>query len=258
MLLLVDNKTILFNPTHNFMNARFSEIRNTEIFAIDGSIGRVVDLLVEDDQWQVRYLVVAVNEEHSARSKRILISPAAIASSDLEIPAIKTVLDSQHINKSPLLDDNQSVSRQHELALVEHYGWPIYWFGRAVLPPQGLDALAGGDPSLSVSENGSGNLRSANEICGYAIRSRSGSAGVMNDLVINLKEWSVDHGVAESSTWLPSESSMFSTNHIDSVDWSKREITVDLSQEVLAPEAVETFDFSLPMQLGHPQRPAMG
>ena len=239
------------------MNARFSEIKNTEIFAVDGPIGTVVDLLVEDGHWMIRYLVVELNSSVTSHSSRVLISPAAIAEADLESRTIKTVLESHRVKNSPTLDDNQSVSRQHELALVEHYGWPIYWFGRTFLPPQELDALAGGDQSLLVNESASVSLRSAREICGYRILSRNGNAGVMNDLVINLQKWSVVNGVAESSTWLPSASSMFSTRHIQSVDWSSREITVDLSREVLIAEPVATHAFSQSMQAAV-QRPAMG
>ena len=248
-------------PQCSSMNARFSEIRNSKLFANDELVGDVVDLLVEDEHWMVRYLVVEICNSESESSKRVLISTAAIADCDLEACVFKTVLDSQHVKDSPILDDKQSVSRQHEQALVEHYGWPMYWIGSAVLPPQQLDALAGDEPSLFVDETTHVNLRSASEICGYSIRSRNGSAGVMNDLVVNTQRWSVSHGVAEASSWLPSESSMFSTNHIESVDWSNREVNVDLSREVLLPEptAIESFSQSLQTrQLGIAQRSSMG
>ena len=42
------------------MNARFSEIKNVELFATDQSIGKVVDLLIEDKNWKVRYLVIDI------------------------------------------------------------------------------------------------------------------------------------------------------------------------------------------------------
>ena len=140
------------------------------------------------------------------------------------------------MNLVPDLDDQQPISRQHEVALAEHYGWPVYWLGKTVLHPQTLNRLAS-EPDLSNQSNGISNLRSATEICGYQIRSRSGKAGVMNDMVINLRKWRVDNGVADSSSWLPLESSMFQTRHIESVNWASREITVDLSREALLPNS---------------------
>ena len=218
------------------MNARFSEIKNLNLLASDGPIGEVVDLLIDDDHWMVRYLVVSVAAATNTQSKLVLISPAAISNADLEEGVITTQLNSQRVMFSPSLDDAQSISRQHELALVEHYGWPAYWLGQTFLRPQTLDRLAG-DAGSAEEENEDSNLRSADELCGYLICSRSGRAGVMNDLVINLRNWRVDNGVANSSTWLPRESSMFRTSHIETIDWSTREITVDLSREALLPAA---------------------
>ena len=218
------------------MNARFLELKNTHLQTSDGRIGEVVDLLIDDKHWIVRYFVVTLEDSADTNSERVLISPASISDIDLEDRVLVTTLDSDRVQSSPSLDSQQPISRQHELALANHYGWPMYWLGQTMLHPQTLDRLAG-DTDLENVEDSDSNLRSATEICGYQIRSRSGKAGVMNDLVINLRNWRVDNGVAESSSWLPLESSMFLTSHIESVNWSKREITVDLSREALLPFA---------------------
>ena len=230
------------------MNARFSELKNNELHSVSGAIGKVVDLLIEDEHWKVRYLVVEVYGDFDSQSKKVLISPTAILDLDFEDNVITTELDAKRVKTSPLIDEAQPISRQHEEALVEHYGWPVYWLGRTIMPAQQLDALASNDDALKVEESAAANLRSAAEICGYRIRSKNGNAGTMNDLVINLEKWSVDNGVAESSTWLPKESSMFWMSHVDSVDWSKREITVDLSREALLPQPARKLDSSPMLQ----------
>ena len=66
----------------------------------------------------------------------------------------------------------------------------------------------------------------------------------MNDLVVNTRTWNVINAVAESSTWLPLESSMFSTKHVQTVNWSQREITVDLSREALVPQSFSNASFT--------------
>ena len=237
------------------MNARFSEIRNVELHAVDGLIGNVVDLLIEDKNWMVRYLVVAVVDGESQHSKQVLVSPAAIAEVRVDDCVIVTSLDSQSIKSSPTLDAAKPVSRQHELALVDHYGWPIYWLGQTILPPQTLERMTS-EVDLPAEKAGDSNLRSAAEICGYRIQSRNGAAGIMDDLVVNLRLWRVVNGVAESSTWLPVESSMFSTMHIQSVDWSQREITVDLSQEALLPQGQLLGQFANARQFAAFRHPA--
>ena len=218
------------------MNARFSATKNLSLHASDGPIGKVVDMLVDDSHWMVRYLVVSLPNNETGESSQVLISPEAVSEIDFQTRTVTTTLDSERIKCSPSLDNAKSVSRQHELALADHYGWSLYWVGQAILSPQTLGRLVS-DVDLDAKDNESSNLRSAAEICGYQIRSRNGAAGVMNDLVINTRLWRVVNGVAESSTWLPSESSMFLTSHIESVNWPKREITVDLSREALLPSA---------------------
>jgi hypothetical protein len=202
--------------------------------SIDGVIGKTSDLLISDDNWTVRYL--AVDVRNTLPTRRVLISTAAIQGCDLSRHMIATTLDSRQVLSSPRFDDNQPVSRQYEEALVEHYGWPIYWLGRAVqLSPQTLEELADDGATQFVNENESANLRSANEICGYQVMANNGEAGYMKDLVINVDSWTVDYATAEPSSWLPSESSMFSTQHIQNIEWSERRILVDLRKQGLEP-----------------------
>ena len=82
------------------MNARFSELKNLNLYAADGPIGKVVDILVDDNLWIVRYLVVDLT---GAEAKRVLISPAAISNVDLDDGIISTQLDSHRVESSPRL-----------------------------------------------------------------------------------------------------------------------------------------------------------
>jgi hypothetical protein len=122
------------------MRKRFSDIRNTELFSADDmglrSIGRVIDLLIEDESWNVRYLVVSTD---SPLSRTVLISPSAIHTFDFESHSMVTTLTAQQIVESPLIDSDQPISREYEQALVDYYGWPIYWFGRTFVKAQVLE-----------------------------------------------------------------------------------------------------------------------
>ena len=185
------------------MTARFSEIRRTEVFATDGLFGKTIDLMIDENSWTVRYIVVKILDGQQTNSKAILIPTETISNFDFESGIIETQLDSSSIlNNSPL------------------------------------------NPEFLLKERSSSSFRSAAEICDFQIRSTNGKAGTMSDLVINLQEWRVENGVAESNTWLPNASSMFSTNHIDSVDLSNREIIVDLSEEGLTHQLMAFLDSS--------------
>lgn len=218
------------------MRKRFSAITGLKLFTTgDGglqAIGHVTDLLIEDGSWNVRYLVV---QTKAPLSRRVLISPSAIDRVNFEDRSITATLSVEQVVESPLLDDDKSVSRQYEQALVDYYGWPIYWFGRQIMKAQTLESIAADSATDGVEESYDSNLRSAAEICGYSIESQNGPAGVMEDIVIHLQAWTVDFSTADTSSWLASESSMFSTERITEVNWSSRQIHVDLRQEVLQP-----------------------
>ncbi len=220
------------------MRKRFSDIKNLKLFTAGDSslrpVGEVIDLLIEDGTWNVRYLVVSTDVP---LCRHVLISPAAIRTLDFKSKSIATMLTTQQVVDSPSTDSDRPISRQYEQALVDYYGWPIYWLGRAVLKPQTLEAAASGDFADSVDETKESNLRSASEICGYQIQSHQGPVGVMNDLVVQVNSWMVDHATAESTTWLSNESSMFSTSRIQQVNWSNRNVKVDLSEPSIEPAA---------------------
>lgn len=218
------------------MRKRFSDIKDTRLFTADdmslNPVGRIDDLLVEDVGWDIRYLVVTTD---APLARRVLISPAAIQSFDFDSRSMGTQLTAQQIVESPPVDSDQPISREYEQALVDYYGWPIYWFGRAFVKPQTLDTIAADEATESVDETTSANLRSANEICGYQIESNQGPAGRVEDLVVHVDSWRIDHAKAHPNSWLPMESSMFSTRWISRIDWGNRTVHVDLRKPLLQP-----------------------
>jgi hypothetical protein len=213
------------------MRMRFQEIRDSRLVAHDGVVGKVDDLLIEDGSWTVRYLAVRIGQSHPKH--QMLISTAAINELDIESDMISTILTSEQIVNGPSLDDHQPISRQYEERLVEHFGWPNYWLGRTVhVSPQALAWAAGADVTSDVNEDQSANLRSVAEICGYRIVASDGQAGRMNDLMVNSRTWMIDYATAMPNAWLTTEDSVFSTHHIDRIEWKNRTVFVDFRQQV--------------------------
>lgn len=210
------------------MLRRFSEFKNMRLRASHQQLGNVVDLLIEDDHWYVRYLVVAIDNMLPSKRK-ILISPAAIEGLDPDKNVVACSLNSQQVVDSPPIDLDQPVSRQYEKALVDYYGWPIYWLGRIVHgSSQAMERMADESVTTFVKEDDSSNLRSAAEICGYQIHSCKGKAGHLKDLVIQTSTWMVEYATADPSSRLPHECGIFSARTIENVDWANKRIDVKL------------------------------
>ncbi len=95
--------------------------------ATDGEIGKVKDFYFDDVTWTIRYLVVETGNWLSNR--KVLISPEALLQVDWANETFPVNLTKEQIKKSPDVDTDQPVSRQHEMELYTHYPWTNYWGG---------------------------------------------------------------------------------------------------------------------------------
>jgi hypothetical protein len=209
------------------MLRRFSDFQNMRLRADDRQVGRISDLLIEDNLWYVRYLVVSVDNTN----RKVLISPCVIEDIDPDRNLVACALTSQRVIESPPVDLDQPISRQYEKALVNFYGWPIYWLGRLVHSSrQAMERLANNSTDSFVNKNGSNSqLRSAAELCRYQILSNSGNAGYLKDLVVQTATWRVEYATAVPNSWLPKEDGLVSSRWIKQVDWTKKRVDIDLS-----------------------------
>lgn len=198
----------------------------------DIPIGYVRDLLIEDGVWVVRYVVVDLISILPNRS--FLISPFAVRHFDFSRKALLTNLTSDQVLKSDPENQHESISRLHEKALVEYYGWPLYWLGRAAqFSPQTLERMANGDLPKAVEEQSSSKLRSAAELCGYRINANDESIGLIHDLEIDEETWNLKSITSADHTCQPDSYFVSKTEQIEKVDWSNRKLTLNVPKAIL-------------------------
>jgi uncharacterized protein YrrD len=95
------------------------------IEATDGEIGHVVDLLIDDQTWAVRYLVVSTRNWWPG--KHVLISPSWISRVSWSESKVFVKLSQETIGQSPEFTDLSALNRDYELKLHGHYGRAGYW-----------------------------------------------------------------------------------------------------------------------------------
>jgi hypothetical protein len=93
--------------------------------AIDGDAGKIVDFYFDDDDWNVRYLVIETGD--LLLSERILISSLAIMEPDHRNRICPVSVTIDKILRSPEINTDLPLSRQFEMALRRYYEWPVYW-----------------------------------------------------------------------------------------------------------------------------------
>jgi hypothetical protein len=244
-------------------NAR--DLEQLEVHASDGAIGHVRDLFFDDQRWQVRYIVVGTGSWMEGRE--VLISPAAVRRvGGGERPHVLEVgLTRQQVERSPAVNTQQPVSREHEAALIQYYQWPMYW-AAAGMPDAGLGLpiapLAMSAPLPAIADRSAGavaeavqedyHLRSVRAVRNHHIEARDGGVGHVEDFLVEDTDWSVRALVIDTRNWWPGKQVLIAPDWIDRVGWVEARVFVGLPREAI--KSSPEFDRTAPIAPGYLDR----
>jgi hypothetical protein len=103
------------------------------IEAIDGAIGHAEDFQVDDQAWEIRYLIVDTRKWWSGA--HVLVSPFAIQGFDWADHRIRVSLTQAHVRASPPWNPANTPELPYEAELHHHYGWHGYGWDTATEVP---------------------------------------------------------------------------------------------------------------------------
>ncbi|MCF8211571.1 MAG: PRC-barrel domain-containing protein [Rhodoferax sp.] len=95
------------------------------IHASDGDIGHVQGMLVDEDTWALRYLVVDTSNWWGGH--RVLIAPNWIDNISWVDSKVFLNLTQQAVKSSPAFDSTAELNRTLEMDLHQHYQRSAYW-----------------------------------------------------------------------------------------------------------------------------------
>jgi sporulation protein YlmC with PRC-barrel domain len=239
------------------------ELLGLDVNTTDGEdIGKVDDLIFDDREWRVRYLVVDVGNFLSER--QVLISPEAGRQLDFENGALLVNLTRKQVEESPEIDTRKPLTQQRLVELHSHYGWgdvPVYG---AVVPPgagAGTTADAGGTAGIGWfgvpvlggwgpmrdSEEAKGeeilrergpsdtdaiSLHGMDEVLSYRIRATDTFIGGVGDWLID-EDWFIRYLVVDTRRWLPSRDVLVPVAAVSDIDPFDSEVHVKLHSETI-------------------------
>lgn len=108
---------------HHLRSAK--AVRGYHIHAIDGTIGHVTDLLVDEASWSIRYLVVRTGNWWLGHD--VLLTPQWIGSVSWEEQSMTVDLTRDALKRAPCYDRALPLTRDMEAAVHRHYERPAYW-----------------------------------------------------------------------------------------------------------------------------------
>ena len=226
------------------MLRRLNQLRGFKIAATDDTIGSVDDFYFDDSTWTVRYVVVDTGPWILGR--QVLIPAAAIETVDWEAQLISVPLTKEQVKNSPDVSLEQPVSRQHEIALHEHYGWPGYWYESPIMttsmggmyavpatpvPVEVADALPEEEKMEALAQQGDPHLRSVREVSGYYIQATDDSIGHVEDFFAEENDWRIRYLLVDTRNWLPGRQVLIGADWIDRIDWAENEVFVKVNRE---------------------------
>ncbi len=103
------------------------------IEASDGEIGHVQGLLVDEESWAIRYMVVSTSNWWLGHD--VLVAPQWIKRVNWAEQTVAVDLTRDALKQAPWYDPAVPLSREMELAVYKHYGRAGYWTGGSGASP---------------------------------------------------------------------------------------------------------------------------
>jgi hypothetical protein len=195
----------------------------------------VVNFLVDDERWIVRYLVVQAGGSHG---RMVLISPVSFRQADWSTQRFNLALTMDKVKDSPHIDVDKPVSRQHERDYFRYYGYPYYWgysglWGMGAYPALLAQGRWNDGPDEPAGEPNDEHLRSAREIRGYHIQGSDGAIGHVEDFIVDDESWEIHYLVIDTSNWWIGKKVLVAPQWASSVSWAEKKVHVELSRQAI-------------------------
>ena len=112
-----------------------SAVIGYHIHATDGEIGHVQGMLIDEDTWAIRYIVV--NTSNWWFGHQVLIAPQWIKDVSWRDKRVSVDLTRASVKDAPPYDATAELNRDRESGLYQHYRRPGYWTDAPVIPESG-------------------------------------------------------------------------------------------------------------------------
>ena len=99
-----------------------SEVRGCEVHGSDDGVGTISDLVVDDESWEIRYLVVDTNRWRFG--KKALVAPEWVTQARWDEKRVDLSLARHAVTDSPPWDACVAIHREYETRLYDYYGRP--------------------------------------------------------------------------------------------------------------------------------------
>lgn len=196
------------------MLVKTSVIRDCEVVGEDATFGKVTDLYFDQFGWRSCYVVIETGE--LLAGKRSLVPVSYVDKADWQARRITLRITKQGLEHVGCEDLDHNVARQ----LEEHHAGYVAWPPLKPKPEGSTSQVPLGDAAHpGTDDEGKPLLRSAKEICGYAVEATDGPCGHVDDLLIDDKTWNVEFVLINPRNFLPGTARTVPAPWVKQPDW---------------------------------------
>ena len=219
------------------MLINLEQLRARQVHANDGDIGKIKDIIFDDEHWTVRFFVLDTHP-WMPLSKKVLISPISILKIEENSDDIILAMSKQMVEDSPKVEDQETVSREFELRYFDHFGYSYYWLGSHPWGDYTYPSALTNQNMIVTNElkqndiEKTNHLREVSEVSHYNLHASDGDKGHVHDFIWDSKGWSLKYLVVDTSNWfIGGKRVLVPCDKIDSISWEKKTVECKLSKE---------------------------
>ena len=191
-----------------------STVKGYAVSGIDGHLGTVADLLFDDTNWKMRWLVVSTG--HWLPDQEVLLPVAALGYPDPARQQFAVTLTMQQIRDCPHVDGDLPVSQQAGVCS------PL---DQKVARPRTNFAI------LSASKPNDPHLRSMEAVVGHRVHAIDGLVGHVDDFLIDEVDWTVRFIKVDTRNWGPTRRLLLPPALVRKIDWPSRAVHLDVVRQ---------------------------
>jgi hypothetical protein len=191
-------------------------INGTAVEASDGKVGKLCDLLFDEQSWNIRHLVLDGGTWLNRR--RVTLPPDIVQRKDwADHRLLVAGLTRQQVIDSPGTQTHIPVS-DRALEEVTVMDWEIYWVDALNHPWQ-----VPGDPRLC----------SAHEVAGYHIQALDGPIGHVADFVVDDQSWTIRFLAIDTRNWWPGKHVLVAPARVEVIDRPNRTLGLSIPRDAI-------------------------
>jgi sporulation protein YlmC with PRC-barrel domain len=202
-----------------------------------GELGALRDGYFDDQERTLRYLAIETGNWLTGR--RVLLATLGVVRVDEAARQIHVNADRARVQDAPVVEWERPITRGYESAFAGYFNYPMYWmapglgaFGAAgAFPPPEAGAPRDAEPHQPADDEQ--HVRSISEVRGYHVAAADGEIGHVDDVLIDLRTWSLRCLLLDTSNWIGGRAVLVPADRVTEIEWARRLVHVGLTRDAV-------------------------